>query len=135
MIYLDTAALMKLVRREEHSEDLVTWLNAAQRNGLPRVASALAEVELPRAVRRNAPEAIARVPSVLASLYLVEIDATVRQTAAVYADPLPRSLNAVHLATAQVLSGQPGAELMTFVTYDRRLAEAARSVGLEVWPE
>ncbi|GAA4013894.1 type II toxin-antitoxin system VapC family toxin [Allokutzneria multivorans] len=126
---------MKLVRVEEHTEELVAWLNAAEQNGQPRVASALAEVELPRAVRRNAPEAIARVPSVLASLYLVEIDATVRQTAAVYADPLLRSLDAVHLATAQVLSGQPGAELMRFVTYDRRLAEAARGVGLAVWPE
>ncbi|SDM78708.1 type II toxin-antitoxin system VapC family toxin [Allokutzneria albata] len=135
MIYLDTAALVKLVRRERHSEELVDWLNAPWHNTLPRVASALAEIELPRAVRRNAPEAAAGVPPVLASLYLVEMDATIRQTAAAYPDPFLRSLDAVHLATADLLSRRPGAELTAFVTYDRRLAEAARGVGLPVWPE
>ncbi|MCP3802505.1 type II toxin-antitoxin system VapC family toxin [Allokutzneria sp. A3M-2-11 16] len=135
MIYLDTAALMKLVRREPHTEELVAWLNDPQRNGSPRVASTLAEVELPRAVRRNAPAAAAGVPGVLAALYLLEIDATVRQTAAAYSDPLLRSLDAIHLATAQMLARQPGADLTAFVTYDKRLAEAARGAGLPVWPE
>lgn len=39
-----------------------------------------------------------------------------------------RTLDAIHLATALGL----GAELDAFVTYDNRLAEAARSLGLPV---
>ncbi|MCP3816665.1 hypothetical protein NLX86_00485 [Streptomyces sp. A3M-1-3] len=60
----------------------------------------------------------------------MEIDQTVRATAATYSDPYPRSLDAIHLATAQLLAGQPGAEPLTFVTYDQRLLKAAESVGL-----
>ena len=39
-----------------------------------------------------------------------------------------RSLDAVHLAAAQVV----GQELRAVVTYDRRMADAARDLGLAV---
>jgi len=39
-----------------------------------------------------------------------------------------RSLDALHLASALLL----GAELTTFIAYDRRLADAARAAGLVV---
>lgn len=41
---------------------------------------------------------------------------------------LLKALDAIHLATAQAL----GPELDAFVTYDDRLAEAARTLGLPV---
>ncbi|GGM85068.1 ribonuclease VapC [Longimycelium tulufanense] len=132
MIYLDTAAAVKLVRQEAHTADLVAWLNEPQQAGLPWVSSALIEVELPRALRRSAPEALPGVPSVLARLYRLEIDDTIRQTAAAYPTPALRSLDAIHLATAQTLAEQPDAHFAAFVTYDHRLAEAARSAGLAV---
>jgi predicted nucleic acid-binding protein len=128
VIYLDAAAVMKMVRSEAESVDLVRWLN--ERPDASLVSSALVEVEVPRALRRSAPQALAGVPSALARLYRVEIDATVRATAAAYEDPLLRSLDAVHLATAQVLAGGTGAELEAFVTYDKRLLAAASAVGL-----
>ncbi|MFI5489461.1 MULTISPECIES: type II toxin-antitoxin system VapC family toxin [Micromonospora] len=130
MIYLDSAAIIKLLRREHETEHLVTWLN--ERSGMPLVASALVEVEVPRALRRAAPQALVGVPTVLSRLYRVEIDATVRAAAGAYAEPLLRSLDAIHLATAEILAAQAGANFAAFVTYDRRLLDAAKAVGLPV---
>lgn len=130
MIYLDSAAVVKLVRREQGSAELTTWLN--ERSDEALVSSVLVEVEVPRALRRSAPQALVGVPGALARLYRLEIDQTVRATAAAYEDSALRSLDAIHLATAQLLVGQPGAEALTFVTYDQRLLKAAESMGLAV---
>ncbi len=128
MIYLDSAAVVKLVRQEDHSADLVAWLNVQQ--DVPLVASALIEVEVPRALHRAPSQALVGVPAVLGRLFRLEIDATVRATAAAYADPSLRSLDAIHLATAQILANEAGANLTAFVTYDRRLLASAAAVGL-----
>jgi len=129
VIYLDTAALVKLIRVEPESAALVEWLN--HRREHPLVASALVEVELPRALRRSQPGALGAVAEALSRLYRIEINAAVRATAGAYAEPELRSLDAIHLATAELLvaSGQP---LQAFVTYDKRLAAAAGTAGLPV---
>jgi uncharacterized protein len=127
VLYLDTAALVKLVRREPESDALVDWLSG--RTAEPWVTSVLAEVELGRALRRTEPDLLSAVPALLARLYRCEIDTTVRATAAAYPDPALRTLDAIHLATAHVVLGD---EDLTFVTYDRRLLAAARSAGLRV---
>jgi len=44
--------------------------------------------------------------------------------------PTLRSLDAIHLATAQVLTNESGTALIAFVTYDRRLLECAKAAGL-----
>ncbi|MEV2236569.1 type II toxin-antitoxin system VapC family toxin [Micromonospora sp. NPDC049891] len=128
MIYLDSAAVIKLLRREPGTEELVSWLN--DRSSASLVSSVLAEVEVSRALRRAAPQALVGVPTVLSRLYRVEIDATVRATAAAYPEPLLRTLDAIHLATAEILAQQAGADFVAFVTYDRRLLDAAKSIGL-----
>jgi predicted nucleic acid-binding protein len=125
MIYLDTAALVKLVRREVASDALVDWLNSRPDRLL--VSSALAEVELPRALRRTEPDLLAAVPAVLARIAVYEIDDLVRTTAAAYAAALIRTLDAIHLATADAVLGE---DLTAFVTYDRRLLAAADDLGL-----
>ena len=130
MIYLDSAAVIKLLRREAATQDLVAWLN--DRSDLSLVASALVEVEVPRALRRAAPQALVGVPSVLSRLYRVEIDASVRSAAGAYPEPLLRSLDAIHLATAEILARQAGSDFAAFVTYDRRLLDAAKGAGLPV---
>lgn len=124
MIYLDSSAVVKLVRVEPGTAELVTWLEA--RLAMPLVSSSLVEVEVPRALRRAAPEALPAVPAAMARLYRLEIDATVRATAAAFADPQLRSLDAIHLATALLVAS----ELDAFVTYDDRLHGAAGQVGL-----
>lgn len=129
MIYLDTAALVKLVRTEAETAALVKLLNARQDR--PLVASALVEVEVPRALRRSQPGVLGSVTAVLARLHRVEINAAVRAIAGGFPDPSMRALDAVHLATAELLTAS-GKPLDAFVTYDTRLAAAARDVGLPV---
>jgi uncharacterized protein len=128
VIYLDSAAVVKLVRKEMHSDDLVAWLNTYK--DVPLVTSALVEVEVPRALRRAAPQALIGVPTAVGRLFRLEIDSTVRATAAAFTEPTLRSLDAIHLATAQILTNESGTTLIAFVTYDRRLLDSAKAAGL-----
>jgi len=129
VIYLDTSALVKLVRAEAESPALVEWL--AQHTDVPCIASVLVEVELPRALRRSQPGVLGGVPAVLARLYRYEMDAAVRATAAGYLEASLRSLHAIHLATAEVLVAA-GKTITAFVAYDQRLRDAAKNLGLTV---
>jgi predicted nucleic acid-binding protein len=126
VIYLDTSALVKLIRIEAESDDLGDWLD--ERTQIRWITSALAEVELPRAIRAVAPEGLPAVPSVLARLDRFDIDPVIRSTAASYPDPALRSLDAIHLATAQVAAST--APLTALVTYDGRLSDAADALGM-----
>jgi predicted nucleic acid-binding protein len=128
VIYLDTSALVKLIRIEAESNDLGDWLD--ERSEMAWITSALAEVELVRAIRTVAPEGLSSVPSVLARLDRFDIDPTIRATAAAYPDPGLRSLDAIHLATAQVAASVTS--LAALVTYDNRLGRAAETLGLPV---
>jgi len=127
MIYLDTAALVKLIRREPESDELADWLDA--RTGTTLVTSTLAEVELPRALRRTEPDLVAAVPALLEHMARYEIDELVRTTAGAYTSAYLRSLDAIHLATAHAAFG---GQLTSFVTYDKRLRGAAEELGLPV---
>lgn len=93
------------------------------------VSSALAEVELPHALRRAQPQLVAAVPAVLQRIALYEIDELVRATAAAYPDVHLRPLDAIHLATAHAALGDA---LTAFVSYDKRLLAAAEAIGLPV---
>jgi predicted nucleic acid-binding protein len=130
VIYLDSAAVVKLIRADPESGALVNWLNA--RAEVPLVCSSLVEVEVPRALRRAAPQALVGVPAALSRMYRLEIDQTVRATAAAYPEPTLRSWDAIHLATAQMLAAQAGTAFEGFVTYDKRLLAAAEAAGLPV---
>lgn len=125
MIYLDTSAVVKLIRREAASDDLIDWL--AARHPELIVSSTLTEVELSRAIRRSEPELLSTVPAALQRLALYDVDEAVRATAAAYEDPMIRSLDAIHLATADAILGD---DLTALVAYDKRLLAAAESVGL-----
>ncbi|WP_245645237.1 type II toxin-antitoxin system VapC family toxin [Pseudonocardia acaciae] len=127
LIYLDTAALVKLVRREPESDALADWLDT--RADAMLVSSTLAEVELPRALRRTEPELLGDVPALLSRVARYEIDDLVRSTAAAYPERTLRSLDAIHLATARAVFG---GRLSAFVTYDRRLRGCAETLGLPV---
>lgn len=85
--------------------------------------------EVPRALRRSDPGRLAAVPTVLARLDRIPIDDTVLATAAAYADPMLRTLDAIHLASAQSMVLE-GMELTALVTYDKRLLAAAADIGL-----
>jgi predicted nucleic acid-binding protein len=125
MIYLDTSAALKLVLPEAETAALELWI--AERAGLPRASSRLLRIELLRAVNRSAPQRVGRAHVVLSGIVLTSMD-DVAATAEVIGDPILRSLDAIHLSTAHGLRSA----LTAFVTYDKRLADAAATLGLPV---
>lgn len=129
MIYLETSALVKLIRVEAESDDLADWLD--EHRELHWITSVLTEVELPRAIRAVAPEGLPAVPAVLARLDRFEIDHVIRATAAAFPNPALRSLDAIHLATAQTAAS--AAPLAGLVTYDNRLREAAVALKMTIF--
>jgi predicted nucleic acid-binding protein len=126
MIYLDSAAIVKLVHAESESQTLRDWLDERAETGW--TSSVLAEIEASRALARYAPETVVRLHPVLDLIEWVELDAGIRILAQTVQPATVRSLDAIHLATALRLRPQ----LTCFVTYDKRLADAARAAGLSV---
>jgi uncharacterized protein len=129
VIYVDSSALVKMVRVEPESGALNDWLN--RRSDELLVASALVEVEVHRAVRSSQPELLPDVPATLARVHRIEIDAAIRARAAEYPNKGLRSLDAIHLATADQLVAS-GKTVAAFVSYDDRLNAAADALGLSV---
>jgi predicted nucleic acid-binding protein len=130
VIYIDTSAAMKLVRPEEYSLDLSRWL--AERLDVPVVSSQLIEVELLRATKRSEPSRVDRAREVLQGINVVAFSPPVIARAAGYADPELRSLDAIHLATAEHVASKANKPLEAFLAYDSRLLEAAQSMGMNV---
>ncbi|HET7326056.1 MAG TPA: type II toxin-antitoxin system VapC family toxin [Nocardioidaceae bacterium] len=126
MIYLDSSALMKLVRREDETAALADWLSV--RHEQPTVTSELGRVEVLRAARRVGGQATVEARAVIGDLDLVPLDRAVQDLACDIADPPLRTLDALHLASAILLSEA----LTTFVAYDDRLVAAAEAAGLAV---
>lgn len=126
MIYLDSSAVVKLAHQEADSDALRDWLDA--RNAADWIGSVLVEVESFRALARYAPAAVSQLHPVLDLIELVEFDAAVRTLARTVQPATVRSLDAIHLATALRIRRR----LTSFVTYDKRLAEAAAAAGLSV---
>ena len=126
MIYLDSAAIVKLVHAESESAALRSWLDARAEQAW--ISSVLAEIESFRALARHTPDAVARLHSVLDLIELIDLDPAIRILAQTISPPTVRSLDAIHLATALSIRNQ----LTSFVTYDNRLAEAASAAGLAV---
>jgi predicted nucleic acid-binding protein len=126
-LYLDSSALVKLVQREAESDALRRYLRAHRLD--ERVASELVRVEVVRSVLGGGPAAVSHARRQLARLYLVLMDRDVLDHAATLAPAsMLRSLDAIHLATAQLL----GADLRAVLTYDVRMAGAAAGLGLVV---
>lgn len=126
LVYLNSSALVKLVVREEGTDELRTWLSAHP----AVVSSALAVTEVRRAIgrlssRRSLSDG-ARL--VLDGVALLAVDVAVLEGAAGLRPPELRTLDAIHVSSALSL----GTELLAFVTYDDRQAAAARKAGLPV---
>lgn len=126
MIYLDSSALMKLVRREAETEALREWLEL--RREQPVVTSELGRVEVLRAARRIGDLVLAEARAVVGDLDLIPLDRAVQDVACDIGDPILRTLDALHLASALLL----GDALTAFVAYDHRLAGGAQAAGLVV---
>ncbi len=122
--YLDSSAIVKLVVHEPESAALSRYL----RGRGPIVASALARVEVLRVLALFGAPAQERARAVLNRIELIRLNDRVLTIAGGLLPPELRSLDAIHLATASLL----GDTLGKVVTYDARMAEAARGLGWSV---
>ena len=122
LCYVDASALVKLIVDEAESQALRSYLMGDSKI----ITSRLAAVELLRAINRTTYVAPAEVAPLLASVEFIELDASISRAAGALSPPALRSLDAIHLASALHV------ETDVLVTYDVRLAEAARSHGLPV---
>ncbi|MHB8397556.1 MAG: type II toxin-antitoxin system VapC family toxin [Candidatus Limnocylindrales bacterium] len=121
--YADASALVKLTVDESGSSAMERWYVETERV----LTSVVGIVETRRAASRR-PHDVAHLDRVLGSVEVVALATRVAERAAVVRPPGLRTLDAIHLATALEL----GADLDAFVTYDDRLAAAARALGLPV---
>ena len=126
MIYVDTSALLKLVRTEAESEALEAFV--ADRPDEPLVSSVLVAIETRRAMLRQTTAMLPRADLLLTRVGQVGLSHAIVESAGRLPHPALRSLDAIHLATALVL----GNEVSVLVTYDKRLATAAREHRLQV---
>lgn len=122
--YLDSSALVKLVVLEPESDALARHL----RERPSRVSCALARMEVIRAVGGHGQPAVNRAKQLLSRISLLRLDDALLDEAAALSGGNLRSLDAIHLAAAGVL----GDWLAELITYDRRMADAARAIGLTV---
>ena len=121
--YLDTSALVKLLLHERESEALVQYLQTPRRV----LSSVLSGVETVRACRRaQLPAEDAR--ELMRAVESIALEPGVARSAGLLSPVSLRSLDAIHLASAQLVN-DPN---LDFVTYDARLADAARANGLRV---
>lgn len=133
LIYLDASALVKVVVEGAGSASLRSWLSARA----TRVSSIITAVELRRAISRAAPRPhepqstrlFREADHLLAAVELIALTDVIARRAGELAPPSLRALDAIHLSTALEVAG-----LEALVTYDERLARAAKVAGLAVYP-
>jgi predicted nucleic acid-binding protein len=126
-LYLDSSAIVKLVQQEPESGPLRRYLRRYRTD--ERVTSTLARVEVVRAVLPGGAAAVSKARRQLSRLHQLALDVDVLDRAATLAPAhLVRSLDAVHLASAEVLR----TDLRSVVTYDRRMTATAAEIGLPV---
>lgn len=124
-VYLGASALVKLVMTEAESSSLRRFLS---KDPL-LISSRIAAVEVRRvAAGQDEVGTEAQVEALLGAVLLVEVDEAIALAAGTARPPSLRSLEAIHLASAQAVAS----EVTAVITYDQRLADAAQGAGLTV---
>lgn len=122
VVYVDTSAFGALLIEQPESEALVEWLDQTSAS---LVSSDLLETELRRlAVREGLDQT--DVTRLLDGVALAVLDRAIYRNAGFLPMPYLRILDALHLEAAMRLDAS------AVLTYDRRLSEASRAVGMEV---
>ena len=120
--YFDSSAIVKLGHVEAESQALIDYISDEP---IWAGTSVLADVEVRQALQRLRNSG-ADVEEHVQGFFLIELTKDVRDTAVARGGSL-RAMDAIHLASALSIPDD-----IDFVTYDDRLAEAARGQGLRV---
>jgi predicted nucleic acid-binding protein len=131
LVYLDSSALLKLLIEEEESAQLTGVINAYLTSDVRLVTSALTRVELNRARIRNdigggQPRFdVHSQDAVLDALDIIQITENIVNNAS----SIPfhvKSLDAIHLATADVLRD----DLEVLITFDENMLRVGKLLHL-----
>lgn len=125
MIYIDTSAFLKLVKDENESRALNEYLSVRATRDF--TSSKLLTIEARRGLLRYAPRRLPRLDLLLDSVTQIDISDAVIESASRFPDPMLRSLDAIHLATALLIKD----DIELLLSYDDRMLEAAAAHGLE----
>lgn len=124
MIYLDASALVTVVVERQYAPALRGFLESCSTSRT--ATSTIGFIETVRTC-----DSIGGFPNLMGALLRdhaeIKLTDAVRDAAANVPGTV-RSLDAIHVASAGLL----GSELVSLVTYDRRMADAARDAGIPV---
>jgi predicted nucleic acid-binding protein len=127
LIYLDSCALIKFIKREPETDALRAWRQKLAA-GTELLTSELSQLEITRTLLRAGVDH-QRVPyftgQALSGVYLIDLTSMVLSRAMSYRLPRLESLDAIHLASADPFR----TDLTELVTYDLELAKAASDLG------
>jgi predicted nucleic acid-binding protein len=123
-ISLDSSAIVKLAVAEPESAARRAYL----RRRRPLVSRGRSRTEGARALLPLGAHAVQRGAEVLRRIELVRVSDRILELSGTLLPAELRSLDAVHLATAEQL----GTSLSRLVTYDQRMTEAAEAMGWTV---
>lgn len=125
MIYLDSTALIKLIRADPLTPALTAYLQP-RAEGTTLFSCAITRAELVRTAAHLHPDAIEHAQHLLSGLDLVAVTDRLLD-AAIALDPAPpRIVDALHLAAALTA----GPQLRTVLTYDTDLTAAAAALNI-----
>jgi predicted nucleic acid-binding protein len=127
VVYLDSSAIGKLAFEEDGSELLAEYIDSCD-----VVSSDIALTEVTRTARRIASEypsnvlgdLLEKIMIAMEEMVLIMLETRTLVRAGALEGSFLRSLDAIHIATAQGLG-----DVDVFVTYDERQAAAARLAG------
>ena len=140
ILYLDTRALVKRHIQEMGTNDVISWMRAAQTIGMSVITRAEAAAAFARMVRMSVIDK-PTAESLLSEfrqhwpqyIRLRVTEITIARADAMAWEMGLRGYDAVHLASAMMWQ-EALQEPVTMVTYDRQLWEAAAQIGLRVLP-
>jgi len=124
VIYLDASALISLVTGRPYALELREFL--AQSPEMPMGTSTIGFIETARTLNQ-----VGSYPTALQDLLATFTEILVTDEIRDGAASLPggvRTLDAIHIASAQAI----GDELAFLVSYDKRMLDIARSVGISI---
>ena len=123
MWYIDSSAIIKLIKVEKESAALV--------KKLPRsiITSRIARVEVARTIAQHEPDLLDLAYDVLSDIQMIAVEDSIISIA----ENLPvftqlRSLDAIHVASATAMKSI----VQGIITYDKQMGEAASALGFAV---
>ena len=123
MWYIDSSAIIKLIKPEKESAALIKKLP----NGL--ITSRISRVEVARTITRFEPDLLDETYDILADIQMVPIEDSI----ITIAENLPqyialRALDSLQIASALAIKNV----IKGIITYDKEMAKAAKTLGFTI---